>query len=68
MMAQQVQKHLNDYVQPEYFESNNYVRTGIMISLMPYEQYYQLFPDSDQNVFIHHSFDAYHYLLEKSGY
>lgn len=60
-----VKKHISEYVSPEYSPSNNYVRTGTTIVLMPDEEYYKLYPDSKENVFIHHFHPPYLYLAER---
>lgn len=60
-----VVKQLVGFKSPEYFESNHYVRTGNMIILYPDTLYYTQYPDSDTNLFVHHSLQSYLYLTDK---
>lgn len=60
-----VQKQLQEYDQPEYYNSNHYVRTGSFIILMADEAYYKRFPDNEKRVFVHHMLQPYLYLAEK---
>lgn len=62
-----VTKQLVGFKSPEYFESNHYVRTGNMIVLYPDTEYYTQFPDSDTNLFVHHSLQSYLYLTDQLG-
>ena len=59
-------KKLQGFISPnEYFHSNNYVRTGTTIVLIPDEEYFKKFPIDTDNMLIHHNFEAYLYLLGK---
>ncbi len=49
---------------PQYFNSNNYVRTGTTVVLYAGKKYYQRFPNETGNMFTHHMIDAYLYLLD----
>lgn len=60
-----VQKNLNGYVPPEYYNSNHYVRTGNTIVLLADPAYFQKYPDSKEKIFIHHFHPPYLYLTEK---
>ncbi len=60
-----VKKNLNGYVPPEYYNSNDYVRTGATIVLLADSSYFQKYPDSKENIFIHHFHPPYLYLTEK---
>lgn len=60
-----IEKNLAQFSPPQYAESNDYVRTGVTIVLMPDEEYYQLYPDQPEKIFIHHFHRPYLYLLEK---
>lgn len=64
-VSKQVQKQLPDLIIPDYYHSTDFVRTGNYILLYADNTYYQKFPDSESNVFIHHLFQAYLYLSEK---
>ncbi len=57
-----VRKHIPGYVEPMYYRSNHYVRTGNFIVLYPNNEYYKLFPNSQERVFVHHLFEPYLYL------
>ena len=65
MTSGMVKKVLPGYAPPEYFNSNNYVRTGNYIVLPTDADYYKLFPDSKKQIFIHHLHAPYLYLAEK---
>jgi pimeloyl-ACP methyl ester carboxylesterase len=65
MVSKQVIKHLPAYVAPDYYHSTDYVRTGNFIVLQADAAYYKLYPDSKENVFIHHFFEPYLYLAEQ---
>lgn len=60
-----IKKQLPGFVKPKYFASTNYVRTGKTIVLMPDEEYTIKFPDNNNNVFMHHFFEPYFFLLQK---
>ncbi len=65
LAGQQVAKALPGYKQPKLFPSAAYVRTGNTITLSPDSNYYKHFPDSSENVFIHHLMQPYLYLINK---
>jgi pimeloyl-ACP methyl ester carboxylesterase len=51
---------------PKYFQSNNYVRTGTTIVLMPDSEYFKMYGNDDSNqIFIHHFHLPYIYLLRR---
>ena len=60
-----VKKSLPEYQAPDYLYSNHYVRTGTTIVLYADHDYYQKFPDTSKNKFIHHMAEPYFYLLKK---
>lgn len=62
-----IKKTLPDFEEPVYLPTNNYVRTGRTIVLQADEAYYSKFPDSKTNVFCHHFFRQYYFLIEKVG-
>ncbi len=64
-LSKYIVKKLNGYKPPEYFKSNNYVRTGRTIVLYPHEDYFDIFPDKSTNILMHHNFKPYLYLLER---
>lgn len=61
-----VNKNLKGYQQPELYNSNNYMRVGTPIILMPDEAYKKRFPDSKEHIFIHHFPEPYLYLAENN--
>lgn len=63
--SKSIKKVLPDFEPPAYFKSNNYVRIGPTIALIPDAEYYKLFPNSEKQVFIHHLQDPYLYLIQK---
>ncbi|RAJ92075.1 lipase (class 3) [Larkinella arboricola] len=62
-----VRKSLKDFVPPDYFRSNDYVRTGASVVLLADSAYYELFPDDPKTIFVHHFHKPYLYLLDKLG-
>lgn len=60
-----VGKQLREYRQPEYYESNHYVRTGNIIVLYADSAYYRRFPDSRDHIFVHHMMPPYLYLTHQ---
>jgi hypothetical protein len=64
-LSKSVKKHLKEFQSPEYYHSNDYVRTGAFIVLQPDENYYKLFPQDEKNKFVNHLHPQYLYLTEK---
>lgn len=60
-----VRKSLPDFIPPEYYKSNNYVRTGSTIVLLADDEYYKLYPDGSATLFVHHLHKPYLYLLDR---
>jgi hypothetical protein len=65
MVGKRVLQHIKTFQPPGYYASSDYVRTGNTIVLYADDGYYKLYPDSKENVFIHHFFGPYIYLTEK---
>lgn len=65
MVSRFIVKELPGYQAPEYVKSTYYVRTGQQMVLLATDEYYSLFPDNRENVFIHHMFEPYLYLAER---
>lgn len=65
MVGKRVLQQIKEFQVPEYYPSSDYVRTGNTIVLYADADYYKLYPDSKDNVFIHHFFGPYIYLTEK---
>ncbi len=64
-VANRIHKTLPYISIPPNAHSFNYVRIGTPILLFPDENYLKLFPDNNDTVFIHHSFEPYLYLIEQ---
>lgn len=65
MAGKMAKKQLPGYTPPPFVSSNNYVRTGQFVVLVPDAEYQRKFPDQKSNVFIHHMHEAYFDLLER---
>ncbi len=60
-----VVKNIEGFKEPEYYNSNHYVRTGMTIVLYADEAYYKAFPQSPDNLFTNHFHPPYLFLAEK---
>lgn len=60
-----IRKILPQFREPAYVHSNNYMRAGTPVILLTDEEYYNRFPESEKNFFVHHLFGAYSFLLKK---
>lgn len=70
-VAKKVKDYLPEFVAPQFYNSNNYVRTGNTIVLYPNPNdavYYEKFPNNSKDLMIHHSFPPYLYLLNQLEY
>jgi hypothetical protein len=65
MTSKLIRSNLPEFISPAYYKSNHYVRTGPTIVLMPDAEYFAKFPDSTENIFIHHFHEPYLFLLNK---
>lgn len=65
MTSKIIKKSLPDFQPPTYFQSNDYVRTGTTVVLFATPEYYQLYPDDEEKIFVHHFHEPYLYLLER---
>lgn len=61
-----VKEQLPEYQKPTFYNSNNYMRAGIPIILMPDSAYYRRFPDNKKQIFVHHFPEPYYYLVENN--
>jgi heat shock protein HslJ len=50
---------------PAYYPSNHYVRVGRIVALQADDAYYTEFPESDEDIFVHHSPPAYRRLIAR---
>lgn len=64
-MVKQVQRYLPNSSILTFNESSNYVRVGQTIVLFADEEYFKEFPNNDGEIWQHHKFEAYFYLLER---
>ncbi len=60
-----IQQTLPEFEKPTYFESINYVRTGNTIVLFADEKYKATFPDDLKQIFMHHYFQCYLFLINQ---
>lgn len=61
-----MQKSAPGFEPPEYLNENAFARCGIMVSLVPDEGYFALYPNyAKENKFLHHSIQPYLYLMEQ---
>lgn len=67
MVSKAVKKKLPNFVTPEYYKSNYYVRTGNTIILYADQDYFKLYNNepSNPNIWQHHLPKPYLYLAEK---
>jgi hypothetical protein len=65
MTSKYIVKRLKGFTPPEYFKSNNYVRTGNTIVLFADGEYFEIYPEESNDVSTHHNFKPYLFLLEK---
>lgn len=64
-VVKSVKKQLPGFVEPKYAGTNDYVRTGNTITLLANEDYYKVFPQNEETVFINHFHPPYLYLLNQ---
>lgn len=67
-VSKSIKKALPGFEPPSYFNSNDYVRTGNTIVLLPKEDYYKEFPRDKTKVFGHHLHAAYLYLTNQLNF
>ncbi|MBX2978524.1 MAG: META domain-containing protein [Flavobacteriales bacterium] len=60
-----VRRELPELETPAYVESNLYVRTGAIVTLLPDSAYLARFPQNKETPFVNHMLDPYLYLLER---
>ncbi len=61
---QRVKKVMPGYQRPDFVESHNYMPAGAPVILYPDATYDLKFPFDGKNVFVHHMFEPYAYLLK----
>lgn len=67
-VEEMVKKELKGFQPPAYYSSNHYVRTGSTIVLRADEEYYSVFTQSNENVFVNHLHQPYLYLVYRQIY
>lgn len=60
-----IKKALPQFKEPQYVQSDNYMRAGNPVVLIPDEEYRQLFKETEKNYFVHHQFAPYYFLTKK---
>ena len=60
-----IKKAVPGFQPPAYINSMAYVRMGSTIVLLADSDYYKLFPDNPNTIFVHHFHSAYYYLVRK---
>ncbi|MBI3133059.1 MAG: lipase family protein [Bacteroidetes bacterium] len=65
MTSKLIRSNIPEYISPDYYKSNHYVRTGNTIVLMPDAEYYAKYPDGSEQIFIHHFHEPYLFLLDR---
>ncbi len=60
-----IKKALPQFKQPAYAASNNYMRAGSPIVLIPDAAYDEKFKDEGKDDFLHHHFAPYYFLIQK---
>lgn len=63
-----VKKAMPGFEQPAYIPSNNYMRAGNPVVLLPDDAYNKIYKDEGKDYFLHHHFAPYYYLLKKQYY
>jgi hypothetical protein len=66
-MSKFVNKFLPEFIPPEEYICNDYVRTGNTIVLYPGKDYFEKYPEKSDNLFVHHFQRPYLFLLENSA-
>ncbi len=65
MVSKYISNNLEGFEPPVYYPSINYMRAGTNIVLEGKDDYYALYPDSKENVFVHHLHPMYLYLANQ---
>ena len=67
-LYKEIHKILPGYEQPPFYNSLNYQRTGVTIVLVPDEEYFRIFKNNSDNLFVHHFIEPYLYLAKRLNY
>lgn len=65
MLYKYVRKVLPQLRETQYAHDNNYQRAGLPVILQPNVEYYKQFPNETTNVFQHHLFAPYYFLVKQ---
>ncbi|HTO16779.1 MAG TPA: lipase family protein [Edaphocola sp.] len=60
-----IKQNIKGFMPPLYYSSNDYVRTGTTIVLLPNDEYFKQFPDDPTKLFPHHFHAQYLLLLDQ---
>jgi hypothetical protein len=60
-----IKKDMPQLAEPTYAPTNNYVRCGTPVVLVPDANYSKVFPDDPKNLVLNHLFYPYYYLTEQ---
>lgn len=63
-LAKMLREQRPEYEPRDFVECANYMRTGVIVVLMPDEKYHERHPARSKDIFEHHSFTAYNELAE----
>ena len=63
--SQSVSKAIEGFEAPDFYQSNNYVRTGNFVVLLADSGYYAQYPNSAEKIFVHHMPLPYLYLADQ---
>jgi pimeloyl-ACP methyl ester carboxylesterase len=66
MAYKQVRKTVKGYARPGFVNSHNYMPAGTPVILYPQPGYDEKFPFDGKNMFVHHMFAPYVYLLKQN--
>jgi hypothetical protein len=65
LVFKEIKRSLPGLREPVYAGGCNYQRAGVPIVMEPDSAYYHLFPNNPDRIFLHHSFEAYRWLVDK---
>lgn len=65
MASKFARKTFPEFIPPVYFQSSDYVRTGLTIVLVPDKLYYEKYPQNTSNVWLNHAQEQYTFLVEQ---
>ncbi|OKS88288.1 lipase family protein [Mucilaginibacter polytrichastri] len=60
-----IKKEMPQLAEPDYAQTNNYVRCGTPVILVPDNNYSKIFAEDPKNLVLHHLFYPYYYLTQQ---